>query len=252
MSKSNRLKIRDEMVRLRRSMDFASQHPALLKYGAGKLGTQVAEIYQQLGLAWEFLGLQCLHWDGFAKAANGTETCKICGKVKSQGDAWLLLPKNGRKIVGRRLLPTSKKTFSSEEKARLLVDSIEFHGAKLKVEVQNAYRKSLFGKKRDITIAADRMVRLSEGDIECRFDTHTMQLRLLERGPRNRLPFGAFPWELSRKQLKKFPIILEYDHQGRFLGLTLFRQQPRARSRQVSRTNVRPENRQAAATGSPI
>ena len=238
------------MVRLRRSMDFASQHPALLKYGAGKLGTQVAEIYQQLGLAWEFLGLQCLHWDGFAKAANGTETCKICGKVKSQGDAWLLLPKNGRKIVGRRLLPTSKKTFSSEEKARLLVDSIEFHGAKLGVEVQNAYRSSLFGKERDTTIAADRMVRLREGGIECHLDTHTLHLRLAANEPRDRLPFGAFPWELSKTQLKRFPIILEYDRRGRFVGLTLFRT-TRSRSHQTSRATGRSETRQTAAPNSP-
>jgi|HubBroStandDraft_1064217.scaffolds.fasta_scaffold205937_1 hypothetical protein len=237
-SKTNRLRIKDEMVRLRRSMDFASRHPALLRCGAGKLGTQVADIYQQLGLAWEFLGLQCMHWDGYTKAANGTETCNICGKLKSQDDVWLLLPNKGRKIVGRRLLPNSKRTFPSEKEARLLADSIEFHGAKLKVEVQNAYYSSLFKKKKEITIAADRMVRLREGGIECYFDTYTIHLRLPERGPRNQLPSGAFPWELSRKQLRNFPIILEHDRQGRFVGLTLFREEPLPRSRQVSQNNA--------------
>ena len=238
------------MVRLRRSMDFVSQHPAIMKGGAGKLGSQLADVYQQLGLAWEFLGLQCLHWDGFRDGADGIKICTICGKVENKDDAWLLLPNNRRRIVGRRLLPSSKKTFSSREMARLLFDSIEFHGAKLRVEVQNAYRSSLLGKERDITIAADRMVRLREGGIECHLDTHTLHLRLAANEPRGRLPFGAFPWELSQTQLKRFPIVLEYDRGGRFVGLTLFRT-TRSRSHQTSRATGRSETRQTAAPNSP-
>ena len=176
---------------------------------------------------------------------------KICGKVKSQDDAWLLLPKRGRKIVGRRLLPTSEKTFSSKEKARLLVDSIDFHGAKLKVEVQNAYRSSLLGKKRDFTVAADRMVRIREGGIECNFDTYTLQLRLPRAETRNQPPFGAFPWELTRKQLRKFPIILEFDRRGRFVGLTLI-MEPRAEPRRVSHANVRSTSRKTVSRGSAV
>jgi hypothetical protein len=247
---SNKIRIKRDLARLRRSMDFVSRHPALLKAKPGKLGAQVADIYQNLGLAWEFLGLQCLHWDGFAKSANGAEVCRICGKVKDMDDAWLLLPNRRPKIVGRRLVPTLTKTFPSKRKARLLFDSIDFHGARLDVEVQNAYLSSLFGKKRDITIAADRMVRLREGGIECNFDTHTIRLHLPEMKPRNRPPFGAFPWELSRKQLKHFPIILEHDRRGRFVGLTLFRL-PRFRSPQVSRAKVRSVNPQTPIPDSP-
>ena len=239
---SNKIRIKRQMGWLRRSMDFVSQHPAQMKGGAGKLGSQLADVYQQLGLAWEFLGLQCLHWDGFRDGAEGIKICRICGKVENKDDAWLLLPNNKRKIIGRRLLPSSKETFSSCEKARLLIDSIEFHGAKLKVEVQNAYRSSLFGKKRDITIAADRMVRLREGDIECDLDTHTLRLRLVANEPRDRLPFGAFPWELSKTQLKRFPIILEYDRRGRFVGVTLLRTN-RSRSHRTSRATGRCETR---------
>lgn len=247
--RSNKIRFINEMRRLRRSMDFVSQHPSLLKDGAGELGSRVADIYQQLGLAWEFLGLQCRHWNGFRDGSNGIKICRICGKVKNKDDAWLLLPNNRRKIVGRRLLPSSKKTFATHEKARLLIDSIEFHGARLKVEVQNAYRSSLFGKDRDFTIAADRMVSLGEGDIECRLDTYTIHLYLHGAKARCPVPIGAFPWELPRKQLKKFPVILECDRRGRFVGLTLFRP-PCARSHQTSQNNIRAEDRQAAATDS--
>ena len=234
------------MARLRRSMDFASKSPSRLKPSVGKLCAPLANIYQQLCLAWEFLGLQCRHWDGFEKAMNGNLICKICGKVKNRNESWLLLPNNGRKFVGHRLLPTSKKTFSSQKKARLLFDSIYFHGAKLKVEVQNAFYSSLFGKKRDITIAADRLVKLSEGEIECDFSTHTIHIGLSEKPPKMPLPYGAFPWELSRKQLKKFPIVLEHDRQGRFVGLTLFRQSC-FRSNRVSRAKVNSASRHTDA-----
>ncbi len=69
-----------------------------------------------------------------------------------------------------------------------------------------------------------------------------MRLRLVANEPRDRLPFGAFPWELSKTQLKRFPIILEYDRRGRFIGLTLLRTN-RSRSHQTSRATGRCETR---------
>jgi hypothetical protein len=34
-------------------------------------------------------------------------------------------------------------------------------------------------------------------------------------------PYGAFVWELPRKLLKNFPVLLEYDKRRRFVGLTI-------------------------------
>lgn len=65
------------------------------------------------------------------------------------------------------------------------------------MSVQNAYRTKLF-KKTDVTIAADRMVRVEEVGIEVRFDSHMLRLRLVPRG--RGLPSGAFPWELRAKR----------------------------------------------------
>jgi len=46
-------------------MDFVSRHPSL-KWDTAE-SQRLSEIYQQLGLAWEFLALQCRHRDGWRK-----------------------------------------------------------------------------------------------------------------------------------------------------------------------------------------
>jgi hypothetical protein len=218
-----RVRIKRELRRLVRSMDFISRHPALRSDRGRGQGAKLAEVYQQLGLAWEFLGLQCRHWDGYRRVADGKQACRICGKIKGTDEHWLLLPREGRKVVGRKSVPTSGKVFPTRKSARVLVDAIDFHGAKLNVEVQNAYRSSLFRLENDITIAADRMVRLTEDGIECAFDTSLVSIELRERRPKRGLPYSAFLWELPRKKLKAFPVMLEYDRRGRFVGLTIFK-----------------------------
>ena len=36
-------------------------------------------------------------------------------------------------------------------------------------------------------------------------------------------PRAGFPWELSRAQLKRFPVLLESDEDGQFAGVTIFK-----------------------------
>jgi hypothetical protein len=51
-------------------MDQVAKHPALARSGRSALSRTLGEVYQQLGLAWEFLGLQCRHWDGFRRVGG--------------------------------------------------------------------------------------------------------------------------------------------------------------------------------------
>ena len=73
----------------------------------------------------------------------------------------------------------------------------------------------------DITIAADRMVRIEGGTVECR-------LRLTPRKKGQAPPRAAFPWELSRARLKRFPVLLESDGHGKFTYVTIFKPMPSA------------------------
>lgn len=215
--------LKREFRRLFRSMDFVSRHPA------GKRNSvetrRLAEVYQQLGSAWEFLALQCDHQAGWRKTREKTRVCKICGTVQGARESWLLLPRDGKKTIGRRATPNSKRTFKNRKAATVVNDMLNFHGAKLNVEVLNQHRSRFF-RSHDWTVAADRIVRLEEGGIECRFDDHlvTIELRKHKRGEMP--PYGAFVWELPRKFLKNFPVMLEYDKRRRFVGLTIFRPAP--------------------------
>lgn len=70
--------------------------------------------------------------------------------------------------IGRRLIPNSAETFPNKTAAVLVDDDIEFHGAKVSVSVHNAYRSRLFRRQGgEITIAADRIVRMHEAGVEC-------------------------------------------------------------------------------------
>ena len=213
-------RLQRELRRLLRSMDFVSRHPALEKESAE--GERFAEIYQQLGLAWEFLAGQCGHWDGFRKAREGRRKCKICGTFEDAVESAVRWPHPGRKRIWKRSVPDSGATFANKKAATLIDDAIDFHGAKLRVTVQNAYRTKLLGRM-DITIAADRMVRLAEGEVECRLDTHMVRVRVAPCKKGEAPPRAAFPWELSRERLKRFPVLLESDEDGRFAGVTIFK-----------------------------
>lgn len=245
MKKDARTELKKELHRLWRSMDFVSGHPSLSDESSPE-SERFADLYQQLGALWEFLGLRCQHWEGFRRDRSGTALCRICGKVKERDEYWLLLPRKGHKRIGCKAMPTSKETFPHKKGAVVLNDSIDFHGAKLAVEVQNAHRSRLLD--RDITIAADRIVRLVEDGMECTSDTHTLRVRLRARRPKAGPAYGAFPSELPRKLLKRFPILLEYDKQNRFVGVTIFRPIPAIRLRDGARIKAtRPQSIEKAS-----
>jgi hypothetical protein len=84
--KTDKEHIKKELRKLFRSMDFVSKKFLADEKVAGKDFQTYFNIYQQLGLAWEFLGQQCKHWDGYKKTREKHEVCKICGKVKGVKD----------------------------------------------------------------------------------------------------------------------------------------------------------------------
>jgi hypothetical protein len=87
--------LKKQLGSLFKSMDFVSSN-FLDSEKMGRKEFQIFfNIYQQLGLAWEFLGLQCKHWDGYKKTKDKKETCKICGKVKGADDFYILLTRKG-------------------------------------------------------------------------------------------------------------------------------------------------------------
>ena len=217
-------KIRKELKSLFRSMDFVSNNFLNKEDINGKEFRTFFNIYQQLGLAWEFLGLQCKHWEGYKRTAGKKETCKICGKVKGVKDVYYLFPEKGLKKLGMKLKPNSEKIFRNKREATIVNDTINFYGASLNVDVHNSYKSNLLDKRHQINIAAERIVRLKESGIECHVDQHLIYIKMDNTGKKlGKMKYGGFPWEIKRKNLKNFPIILDFDENHRFLGLTILR-----------------------------
>ena len=170
--------VKKEIKKLLRSMDYVSNFLNNEKISEKDLQI-FFRIYQQLGLAWEFWGLQCSHWDGYKKTKDDKEVCKICGKVKGVDDFYYLFPREGPKKLGTKLKPNSKKTFENEREAKILSDTINFHGASVNVEVHNSYKSTLSGHK--INIASDRTVQLKERGIECYIDQYLIKVPIMEK-----------------------------------------------------------------------
>jgi hypothetical protein len=220
--------LKRDLRELFRSMYFVSRHPALKRDSAQ--ARRFAQIYQQLGLAWEFLALQCDHRSGWRTTRQRKFACKVCGLIRDTREQWLLLPHRGNKRIGRRATPNSKNTFPNRKAATVVNDKIEFHGAKLNVEILNPHRSnSRWLRNKDWTIAADRLVRLEEGGVQVRFDSHlvTVELRRHKRGETP--PYSHFVWELPRKLLRSFPVMLQFNKRRQFTGLVIFRPQKKLR-----------------------
>ncbi len=219
-------KLQRDLHRLLRSMDFVSRHPALKRDTAE--ARRFAEIYQQLGLAWEFLALQCPHRGGWCKLRDGKSACKVCGLIRGTKEQWQLLPREGKKTIGRRALPNSKRTFPNRKAGTVVNDTIEFHGAKLNVEVLNLHRSRLFRSK-DILCAAERMVRLEEDGMDIRCDDVSISVEMRKHKRGEMPPYTHFVSELPRKLLKKFPVMLQFDKSRRFTGLVIFKPNPKTK-----------------------
>ena len=198
--KENQLK--KELDSLFKSLDFISKNFLNGKTPPKNL-RRYFDIYQQLGLAWEFLGLHCKHRGGYQKTRDKKEVCKICGKVRNAPEQFYLLPRDGQKTIGLRVVPNSKKTFTTREKAKILNDTIKFHGARLNVDVSNSYKSTFFGKQHELNIAEDRIVTLDERGMRCSVDERLIQVKIKQRKKGTKV-YGDFPWEIKRKHFEEF------------------------------------------------
>jgi hypothetical protein len=238
-SSSTEASLKQDLRRLFRSMDFVSQHPALKQ--EGREAERFAELYQQPGLAWEFLAMQCRHRSGWCKNHEGKFLCKACGLIRGAKQLWLLLTRDRKKAIGRRAMPNSKRTFPTRKAATVVNDMIDFHGAKLNVEVLNPHwSQSRWFRKHDWTIAADRLLRLKESGVEVRFDTHLVTVELRKHKRSEMPPYSHFVWELPRKLLKHFPVMLQFDKRRRFTGLVVFKPQNRLSKRKKQSIRTAP------------
>ncbi len=217
-------KLKKELKSLLKSMDFVNNN-FLNKGKVNKSTFQIYfNIYQQLGIAWEFLGLQCKHWDGYERVEDEKEICKICGKVKGVDEFYYLIFKKGPKKIGRKLKPNSKKIFNNKQQAKILNDTIDFHGALLNVDVHNCYKSNLLEGRHKVTIAAERIVMLKERGVKCHIDQHLIDIELNNAGKKIcKGRYGGFPWEIKKKRLRNFPVIFDFDKNYQLLGLSILR-----------------------------
>jgi len=216
-------RLKTEFRRLFESMDFVCDHYLKKEGVRGKEQERFADIYQQLGQVWEFLALQCKHWDGYKRTRKKKEVCRICGTVKGGEESHILLPTKDPKKIGKAISPNSGKTFPTKKEARITKDSIRFHGALMDVDVHNSYKSNLF-KEHEINIAAERNVTLKERGVECTIGKHRIDLDLEKPKRRgSKPPYGNFAFELRKKDLKHFPVIFKFDDDFKFLGLTVMR-----------------------------
>lgn len=214
--------IKKELKSLFKSMDFVSKNFLNGKNISEKESRLFFNIYQQLGTAWEFLGLQCKHWEGYKRIEGEKEACKICGHIKGVDEFYYLLHKKGIKKIGMKLKPNSKRTFKNRREAQIVDDTINFYGALVNVDVHNSYKSDILDK--EINIADERMVRLKEDGMECHIDQHLISIKMNKgRKKFGKMKYGGFPWEIRKKDLKNFPVIFDFDKKYRFLGLKILR-----------------------------
>jgi len=214
--------LKKQLKDLFKSMDFVSNNFLDSEKMGEKEFQRFFRIYQQLGIAWEFLGLQCKHWDGYKKTRDKKEACKICGKIKGVEDSYILLSRKGRKKLGTKAKPNSKKTFRTKKDAEIVSDTIDFYGALLNVDVHNSYKSTVVGK--GISIASERIVKVREDNVVCSIDQRLIHIRLLDKGRKHgKKKYGGFPWEIKRKHLEHFPVIFDFDEKYKFLGLTILK-----------------------------
>ena len=223
MKKNLKIILKSQFRSLFKSLSFISNNFLKEKSSRNESNSKIYfNIYQQLGLAWEYLGLQCQHEDGYKKIKAGRSTCKICGKIKGVEDAYYFLFHRGRKIIGKRISPNSKKTFRNRKEALLLEDSIDFHGARVNVDVHNMYKSQLLDK--EINIADERSVSLIERGVKCSVDQRMVRIDLKGNTKKNKcLPYSGFAWELRKETLRKFPVLFDFDQKGQLLGMMILK-----------------------------
>jgi hypothetical protein len=220
-SKDEKKWLKKELKRLFKSMDFIYDN--YLSDDRREQGAY-ATIYQQLGIAWEYLELQCKHWDGYKVTKENREVCKICGKIKDMDETHIILPAKGHKKIGKKSVPTSKKIFKSKKVAKVIADSIDFHGARVKIDVHNAYKARMYGDKGHVNLAAERIVELKESGVKCSVSPHRIDIQVAQDKRKKDKPnYSNFVFELRKKDLKRFPVILHFDESFKLSGLTILK-----------------------------
>lgn len=214
--------LKKEFKKLFKSMDYVSDNYLSKRKVTKGDASAFYNIYQQLGLLWEFLSYQCRHWNGYIKKANKF-LCKICGRVKGTKEKYYLLPLKGRKIIGRMIRPGRDKFEGLLKKeAEIVNDTIKFHGAKLNVSVFNGYISKLGRIGKEIKVAADRVVTLEEDGLIIDISKYITGVKI-KASARQRPIYGGFVWELPKRILKKMPIILSYNKNGKLTEIELIR-----------------------------
>ena len=132
-----------------------------------------------------------------------------------------------KKMIGHKSRPTSRKTFPNKKAATIVSDAILFHGAKVTVDVHNMYRSQFF-RDLKMKIAAERSVVVEEDGIECSIDSHFARITLRRHKRGEQPPYGAFLWELPKRALKKFPLLIEYTKNGELAEVSVLRSSKRS------------------------
>ena len=132
-----------------------------------------------------------------------------------------------KRMIGHKSRPTSRKTFPNKKAATIVSDVILFHGAKVTVDVHNMYRSRFF-RDLKMNIAAERSVAVEEDGIECSIDSHFARITLRRHKRGEQPPYGAFIWELPKRALKKFPLLIEYTKDGELAEVSVLRSSKRS------------------------
>jgi uncharacterized protein YuzE len=85
-----------------------------------------------------------------------------------------------------------------------------------------------------------RARRIQEDGIECWFDTHLAEMKIRKRTRSEPPPYHAFVFELSKRTLKRFPLLVAYDRKGRLVGVTIFKPVPAAPRKKPAQTKLQP------------
>lgn len=79
----NQTQLKKDLKELFKSMDFVSNKFLHDKTIGEKEIEIYSAIYQQLGMAWEFLGLQCTHHEGYKKTREKKKPASCVAKSKA-------------------------------------------------------------------------------------------------------------------------------------------------------------------------
>lgn len=100
------------------------------------------------------------------------------------------------------------------------------------------YRSRLF-RDLKMNVAAERSVAVEEDGIECSIDSHFARITLRKHKRGEQPPYGAFIWELPKRALKKFPLLIEYTKDGELTEVSVLRSTKRSNKSSRGRSKQR-------------